>query len=67
MRARKPYRVILKVHSGSYRIQRFPFLKNQGNVGVVESEAVARMEKIMSPLILHRMKEGIDATLTIII
>ena len=61
LRARGPCRVLEEVDGGgSYRIQRMPFGNNDGHKGKPYKESAARMEKLPSSLVLHKLTDGID-------
>ena len=63
LKARGPYRVIEQVREGTYKIQKLPPVRRHGRPGRVIKESAARMERIPSPLILHKPTNGIDTRL----
>lgn len=63
LKARGPYRIIEEIKPGTYRIQRLPGTEGQGRQGKVVKESGARLEKIPSPLIIHKPTNGIDTRL----
>ena len=63
IRARGPYRVLEELRPGTYNVQRIPSTSGQGRHGRVVKESAARMERIPSPLILHKPSRGIDTRL----
>jgi hypothetical protein len=61
---RGPYRVIEKLGNGtSYHIRRLPFMKGNGTPGKILKEAIARMEKLPSRLIIAKKTDGADTRL----
>ena len=63
LKARGPYRVIEEVRPGTYRVQRLPGTRGKGRRGRIVKEAAARMERIPSPLVVHKTTKSIDTRL----
>jgi hypothetical protein len=63
IRARGPYRVIEVIRPGTYKLQRIPFRQGDGRPGRFYNESGARMEKLPSPLVLHKSTDGMDSRL----
>ena len=60
IRARGPYRILEKIHEGTYMIQKLPFVSDAGKAGKAYKESAARMELLPSTLQLHKTVAGID-------
>lgn len=63
LRARGPYRVLEEIKPGTYKIQRIPSTHGNGRKGRPTKESAARMERIPSPLIIHKPNASIDTRL----
>ena len=62
MKARGPYRVLERIgDTGSYYIQRIPFMQNLGRRGKRIKESAARMEKLPSTMVIHHQVDGPDS------
>ena len=59
-KTRGPYRVLEQVNPNSYKLQKLPFLRGLGRRGRVVKESAARMTKIPSTLIFHKIADGTD-------
>ena len=62
-KAKRPYRVVEPARWGSYKLQKLPFCQGLGCQGCIIKESAARMEKILSTLVIRKKTDGVDAHL----